>query len=657
MNSQRRAEHQWRSILIAFGILAVVSLLAFANSLTTGFAFDDESVIVQNRLIKSLSFLPALFTSDYWASILGPGFGGNIYRPLVLVSFALNYAAGGLNPFGYHLANLLLHLGVCCALFALARQLDLSRAAALAASTLFAVHPLHTEAVTGIVGRAELLMTLGVLLAVTWYLRGGAPARLEARFALASWAAFVAALLSKEQAMILPALLVLADVSAVPAEEGRRDWGYVTRTAWRRYLGYFLILGAYVALRAAVLETPFTKSRQEIQFLDNPLAHVSWDLRLLTALKVAGKYLWLVLWPAKLSADYSYNAIPQVTSVWEPGVLVAGLAWGGILGLGLYALLRGMRPVAFATGFTLLTFLPASNVLVPVGTIMGERLFYLPSAGLCLLLGAGWDQMAAWLRQDRVGRPAALSCLGVFFLALLLLTARTIQRNRDWRNTETLMQSAARVVPESAKVQTILGTFRIEAGQLDEAIAGLEKAIRLEPTYVAAQFNLGRAHAAKGNWPEAEAVFRRALTTAEGLGGPDHPAVADALNRLAALYASPIGRVVLPAGLERAEPLFQRALAIREKALGADHPAVAETLSNLANLYLTQRRYAQAEPLFQRALAIREKALGADHPVVAQSLESYAALLRETHRMLEASQIETRALAIRAKYGRKDASR
>ncbi len=647
-------ERERWSTLAAFGLLALFSLLAFANSLANGFAFDDESIVVQNRLIKSLSYLPELFTSDYWASILGPGYGGNIYRPLVLLSLALNYAVGGLNPFGYHLVNLLLHLAVCSTLYALARQLGLSWVAALATSTLFAVHPLHTEAVTGIVGRAELLMALGVLLAVLWYLREGAPARLGIRCALASWVAFAAALLSKEQAMVLPALLVLADLCLVRAVNGGRDWRQAARTASGRYLGYFLILGAYLALRIAVLADPFAQASQEIQFLDNPLAHVAWDVRVLTALRVAGKYLWLLAWPMKLSADYSYNAIPVVTAPWEPTVLLAGLALAGLLGLGVYAWRRGIRPVVFGVGFTVLTFLPASNFLRPIGTIMGERLFYLPSAGLCLLVGAGWDWLGTRSRQSGLRRRVAMASLGIFALVIFLLTVRTIQRNRDWRNTETLMQSAVQVVPGSAKVQTILSTFLIQEGRIDEAIGGLTEAVRLDPSYVAAYYNLSRAYAAKGNWREAEAVLQRALATSERLGGPAHPAVAESLNRLGALYASPVGRVVLPGRLEQAEPLFQRALAIREKALGPAHPAVAEALSNLTALYVTQRRYAQAEPLIQRALAIREKALGPAHPAVAQSLEEYAGLLRETNRTTEATRMEARAWAIRARYARKD---
>ncbi len=611
---------RWRT-LIVFGLLALFTLLAFANSLTNGFAFDDESIIVQNRVIKDLAYLPVLFTSDYWASTLGRGFGGNIYRPLVLLSFALNYAVGGVNPFGYHLINLLLHLAVCLALYAVARQFGLSWAAALAASTLFAVHPLHTEAVTGIVGRAEVLMALGILLSVAWYVRAGVSCRLDIRFVAASWTAFAAALLSKEQAMMLPALLALADLSLERTLKQGQAWTPVIRTAWRRYLPYVLILGGYLGLRAAVLTDPFSKVSQRIQFLDNPLAHVAGDIRVLTALDVAGRYLWLLMWPVKLSADYSYNAIPVATSLWDRGVLLAGLAWVGLLVMAVYGWLRGIRPVVFGIGVTLLTFLPASNFLLLIGTIMGERLFYLPSAGLCLLIGAAWDWMAARSRKLGGLRWIEIAWLGVFALVILLLTARTIQRNRDWRNTETLMQSAAQVVPGSAKVQTLFSTFLIEAGQIDEAIGRLKEAVKLEPDYVFALLNLGRAYAAKGNWLEAEAVFKRALATSERLGGPEHPAVADSLSRLAALYASPVARVMLPNRIEQAESLLQRALAIRQKALGPEHPAVAETLSDLAALYRSQGKYSQAEPLLQRALAIREKTLGLSRPTAARSLE------------------------------------
>ncbi len=680
------AQGRWAT-LTAFGVLAILSILAFANTFANGFAFDDEIIIEKNRLIKSLAYLPTLFTTDYWGSFFGPGIGQNLYRPLVMVTFALNYAVGGLNPFGYHLVNLGLHLAIGYVLYTLARRLGLSWGAALAAAALFVVHPLHTEAVTSIVGRAELLMGLGVFLAVTWYLRSGAPARLEIRFAVASCAAFALGLLSKEQAVVLPALLVLFDCSATSADRGRRNWEEILRGAVGRYGGYLVVLGAYLILRSAVLySTVFDPSRQ-IDVLDSPLANVGWDVRVLTALKVAGKYLWLFVWPAELAMDYSFDAIPRATSLLEPGVLLAGLAWGALLGLGAWAYVRGIRPVVFGVGMTFLTFLPASNFLFPIGTIMGERLFYLPSAGLCLVLGAAWDRLGAWGRQ--VGRPQLTTrlCLVALTFVLLLLTVRTVQRNRDWRTSETIYESAVHVVPRNVKILTTHSSFLLNAGRVDEAIARLNEATKIDPNYPRAYLYVGMANGRRQRWAEAEVAYRQALAIRERTLGLEHPLVAETLNSLGVLYyyqgkydqaellhrralairekvlgpehlhvAQSLNNLALvydDAGkYDQAEALYRRSLAIREKALGPDHPLVAESLNNLAMLYQVQGKYDQAERLHRRALGIREKALGPNHPYLAQTLDAYADLLRKTNREAEASAMEARAKAIRANLAR-----
>ena len=634
------AEERWAN-LAAVGVLTLLSILAFANSFANGFAVDDEVLIEKNRLIKSLAYLPTLFATDYWGSFFGPGIGQNLYRPLVMLTFALNYAVGGLHPFGYHLVNLALHMAITCVLYTLARRLGLSSGAGLAAAALFAVHPLHTEAVTSIVGRTELLMALGVLLAVNWYLRGGAPARLGFRFAVASWVAFAVGLLSKEQAVMVPVLLVLSDLSVVSAEKGPRSGKEILRGAWGRYGGYLVLLGAYLALRSAVLYSAVFDPSRQMDVLDSPLANVSREARVLTALKVAGKYLWLCVWPAELAMDYSFDAIPIARSVLDPWVLLAGLAWGGLLGLAAWAYVRGNRPVFFGIGVTLLTFLPASNLLIPLGTIMGERLFYLPSAGLCLLVGAAWDRIGVWGRQAGRLQLTTRLCLVGVALALLLLTVRTIQRNRDWRDSETLYQSAVQVVPRNVKILTTHSSFLVNAGRIDEAIARLSDATRIDPNYPRAYLYLGMAYARTQRWELAEAAYQRALAIREKTLGPGHPFVAETLNSLAVLDYNR-GKYAL------AEALHRRALAIREKALGGEHPLVAESLNNLAVLYHVQGKYALAEPLHRRALAIRERMLGPNHPHVAQSLEAYADLLRKTNRVAEAEAMEARAKAVLA---------
>ncbi len=540
-------KEEQRRAFIAISLITVLSFIAFSNTFKNDFVFDDKFIIVANKLIQNLHDISTLFTSDYW---YGPRLAkrlstekGSLYRPVVLVTYALNYASGGLKPFGYHLTNLLIHIVVTAVLYLLARKLNFSWNIALAASALFAVHPLHTEAVTGIVGRAELLMALGVLLSLFWYIKGGAPAQLRLGYALASWTAFAAALLSKEQAMMVPFLLILYDLSV---RRGPGKWTEFVPRALFRYSGYFIILAAFLFLRAVVLGDALGVGSGKISFVDNPLAHVSTYSRLVTALKVAGKYLWLFFWPANLSLDYSYDAIPMSTSFWEWGVVGGSLACAGLLSLALWSYFFGSRRFFFLIGFAALTFLPASNLLVPIGTIMGERLFYLPSAGLLLALAAGWDKLlteARWGGFRQLARPTGLAALSVILVAF---TVRALLRNQDWRDDYKIFQSALRVAPRSAKMHynfgaisgntdvalkeyadafriypdypkvnpEVSGTFGsalLKKDRIDEAIEALERAAALGTEMPAFYYNLGYAYTKKGEWKKAEESYRKSL--------------------------------------------------------------------------------------------------------------------------------------------------
>lgn len=562
--------------LAAVGLMALVVGLAYANSLRNDFVFDDKAIILENKLITHLENLPKLFTVDYWAGYRNPNepvpFRSGLYRPLVLASYALNYAIGGFDPLGYHLMNIFLHFLVTWLLYLIAIQLGFSPEAAVISASLFAVHPLHTEAVTGIVGRAELLMALGVLGGFWWAIQGRP---------WLSMMAFAVGLFSKEQAVMLPALLVFYDAcqrKTLARGKTRNARPALFPAAVARYGGYILVLVGYLVIRTLVLGGDFLPL---IGFVENPMAYVDWYPRILTALKVAGRYLWLCVWPASLSADYSYNTIPIASSLMEPGVLLALLAWGSLLGLAVWSF-RQDRRTSFCVGFTVLTFLPASNLLIPIGTIMGERLFYLPSAGLCLLVGVGWQHYVRWagveIQQgkrtgtqkgriwDHASSPAIrLGGLLLFIMICLALTVRTVLRNRDWTNEETLFLSTVQVAPENAKIHYILGKITkakgdrgqaleayqtalrlypdyprrnvgfnndygnllLELGRVEEAVEFLERAATLDPQWSIPQYNLGLAYAKQGRYPEAEDAFRRALAL-----NPEDPDIYNSLSRL-----------------------------------------------------------------------------------------------------------------------------
>jgi hypothetical protein len=254
-----------RSSLLPLGLVALLATLPFLNTFGNDFAFDDKLAIVENPLIKHLQNIPTLFASGYWAQ--SPRMG-KLYRPLVTSSYAINYALGGLQPLGYHLLNLMLHLGVCLLLYRLALRLFHHREGALVAAALFAVHPLHTEAVTGIVGRAEVCAAFFFLLAWWWDLEGGG----RWRYVAGSLVAFGLALLSKEHAVALPAVLVLSDLYTAKARDGQAPPG----PAWRlsrlasRYGGYLAVLIGYLLMRFAAIGLVLPRPI----FLDNPLAHV-----------------------------------------------------------------------------------------------------------------------------------------------------------------------------------------------------------------------------------------------------------------------------------------------------------------------------------------------------------------------------------------------
>jgi tetratricopeptide (TPR) repeat protein len=520
-----------------FVLLAALVAMAYANSLENWFVVDDELLIEHNPLITRLEYLPRLLTSDYWAGSRDPQLASRMhsgrYRPLLLSTFALQHWWSGLDARPFHAANVVLHFVVTWLLYVLALRVGLSVGGAAVAAILFAVHPLHTEPVAMLVGRAELLMSLGVLAGLLWAAQGRR---------WLSLVAFACALLSKEQAAVFPVLLALYDVCVSRLYTSRRA-SEAMGTAFARYGWYVLFLGLYLLVRALVVGKVVSS---QVRFLEDPFSYLPWSQWLASVIKAAGLYLRLCLWPADLSADYSYNSIPAASSIGDPGVLFALLVWGSLLGLAVRLWRKGERRGAFFLGLTALTFLPGSNLLVPVGTPMAERLFYLPSAGLCLLAGMAWQYAAA--RYAPMTLPMTVA-VGLLVLLNGALLARTVERNRDWMSTETIALSMLRVFPENAKAHFWVGTVAlergdwdevlrhyrealriypefatvepvmsanlglalVETGQRDEGLARIERAIAMEPTWSMLRWVLGVAHGKQGRYEEAEAAFRQAV--------------------------------------------------------------------------------------------------------------------------------------------------
>ena len=433
--------------------------------------------------MRSVAGLGRVFSTDWWD---GKRPQSLLYRPLTMATFSIDYAAtrlgepgppparlGDAAAFPFHLQNVLWHAAASVALFLLVLTLFASPGLALATAALFAVHPVHTEAVDGIVGRAELMSACFTFLSllVAWrVVEDDPPGAL--RQGLAGLLAFLA-LLSKEQAIVIPAVPLVWLILRGPEE--RRE--LIRRRSFRRLL---VALGcaalAYLAVRTAVVGSPFSVAAAAPGhvFVDNPIAGAGGAARLLTPARVFGHVAGLLLFPKTLSADYSYDQIPVVSTL-DGATLLCLLALGG-LAAGAFLLRRRAPAASFGILFFFLTWALTSNVFVVIGTILGERLLYLPSAGACLASATALVAIGRRLRAPWVA--------GALVLALVFLGAtRTFARNHDWKDNLTIFERAATASPRSCKALGAYASELLAAGRPEEALPFAQRSLAIAPRY------------------------------------------------------------------------------------------------------------------------------------------------------------------------------
>jgi tetratricopeptide (TPR) repeat protein len=451
-------------------LLAAAAAIVFMNTLSNEFVFDDKYYIVDNSAVTAFS--PK--------QLLQPA-GNNVFRPVTIASFAINWATGGTRTAGYHMMNVLLHAAIVLLLYLVLQKLleSTAHATSLAFVTalLFAVHPIHAEAVAWIAGRSELLAA-GFLLAA-WLLHLSdkpIPAML----------CFLLALLSKESAVTFVPLVIAGDYA-------RGKWKAISR-----YGGIAGLAALYLALFWKLEGGRF--GEKSVSFLDNPLASLPASLRILNALRIAWKYIGLHLYPATLSCDYSYNAI-LLYAKWRYGI-AAALAASLVLIVWLWAVRTRRSGWALAGAIYLGGFAVTANLLLPSTTTMAERLAYLPSAGFCLLIAMVW----IWVKNHNA--TLAWTVLGAVVVAL---ATRTLIRNRDWRDDFTLYSAAVKAVPGSAKMHLDLGAEYMYRGQLALARQEYETALRIYPTPEALEWD-GVLESMMGHDQQALRLMQRALS-------------------------------------------------------------------------------------------------------------------------------------------------
>jgi len=534
---------------------ALVAVVCYAGTLANGFVFDDVSIVTGNPLVTSDEIpVRAIFTSHYWAHVRP---AGNLYRPLPVLTYAIEHRLAGGRPLSYHAVNVALHAACAALVAALALALSLPAAAALASGVLFASHPIHTEAVAYVVGRADLMAAAAVLCA--WLLHLGTRRASALRLA-GIVALYAGGLLSKESAVVLPGLMLAGDAWRV--RRGEVSW----RESMPATVSCIALMAVWLVLRAWLLPAAGPSPVSE-----SVLAAVPASQRIATALTVLPRYLWLLIWPARLSADYSYAQIPTAASMADPAAiaglaLYAGLAVAGFLRLlaGRAARLDGLCAVAW-----LVAMAPVSNIVVPMGTEMAERLVYLPSVAFCLALPAAW-------RQAGGGRRAGAALVA---LLAIVYSGRTMVRNADWENGLTLFTATVKTSPRSAKAHYNLGVALADAGRDDEALAAYLASIRIRDDDPGPHRNAGLLLARTGRSAEALPHLEKAVRY--------EPVPAEALVGLGVVY-NEVGRA------DDAERALRAALAAPGAATATRHDAAY----NLGTLLLSTGRADEAiQPL------------------------------------------------------------
>ena len=511
----------WQGPALLLALLVFAAAL-YANSAGNAYVLDDGPLLASNARIRDLANLPRFFTSDYWGAARSSG----LYRPLVTTSYALGFAAGGDDPLAQHVINITLHALNSALVLLLLGRLTRSRALAVAAAFLFAAHAVHTEAVANVAGgRPELLAGCFFLLALLAHVaRWRSVPQASRRLHAASLLAFALALLCKESAVTLIGVIYLADV--VYGSDRAPTWRAFGELLKARlssvYLGYALVALGYLGVRLLVLGDG--ASLPEPSPVDNPLVVLPAPWRIASALDVALRYGWLLLLPARLSYDYSYDQIAVIDSFADPGLLWVAALSAAVLALFVWSLRRS-KDFFFGLAFFAVTLAVVSNAIVPIGTILGERLLYVPSIGFCL--------GAAVVLQGIVRRLPLPPRAGSALFALLIVVCvglhagRTLVRNRDWRSEESLWLHDLAVNPRSAKVQSNAGAIYTEQGRHAEALEHFLEAIEIAPESFAAPYRgVVLSLVGLGRYGEAAEMYQQALRF-----GPGDPAVLNAIRQ------------------------------------------------------------------------------------------------------------------------------
>ncbi|GEM_PF-1452101 len=467
-----------RNKTVIFGSIMLLSFLLYGNGIGGDFVFDDKSVITGNPMIENMSGAVKTFVSPYHYARPQSG----LYRPLTFASYTINWNIDP-NPAFFHIINIFLNGLVAYLVFIIILNFK-DRTTAAASAALFLLLPIHVESVTSIVGRAELLAALFLLL--------GLYSVLKNRY-LSSSIFFLAALFSKETSIaFLPIFFFLEYV-----------WKKRNITAiFKKSLFYLPSFLLYSLLRFQALGVKYFAGTNAYSFF-NPIKDADFFSGLWTAFKVLYLYVQKTIFLTYFSSDYSYNQIPIVENLWRSWEALAGILIFIVL---IYILIAKRSTLAgIGSVIFLSSYLVVSNMIIKIGTIMAERLFYLPSLGLVLILsdaGAGIFKKYPKIK---------LFLIAGLLILIIIYGAQIIKGNNIWVSEKTLFENAYNQAPNSVVNISNKASLLLREGKKQEALEKIRQAIEIEPKNSTALHLAGQTYISLGDKRSAERLWKDAI--------------------------------------------------------------------------------------------------------------------------------------------------
>lgn len=470
-------------IKVAALVIVIGVFLSYANSISAPFVFDDLRGIVHNETIRNLWPLTDVLSPPKLAT----GAGG---RPIINLSLAINYAIGGLDVRGYHIFNMVIHSLAALILLGLVRRTllrpvmkdnygDVALPLSFAVAFLWALHPLQTESVTGVIQRTESMGGLFYLLTLYAFVRSieGKDTR---RWQVICFLSCLIGMATKEIMATVPVIALFYDRTFVAG---------TFKDAWKqRGRFYGALMATWLLLAYLVV---INESRGGM--VGFGLGMSSWDYAL-TQCQAILMYLKLSLWPNPLVLDYGDGVVSGVSEVWLQGTVLLALVAATFV-----ALVR--KPVVGFVAFTAFSILAPSSSFVPLTTqTMAEHRMYLPLAGVMILVVFGlYRYLGKWVI------PSAIAVAMVAGVA-------TANRNKDYRSVVAVWQDTIEKRPENWRARSNLGAAYADEGKYVEAIGEFQMALRLDPDNTNAAYNIGNIYLRMERFEEAIEHYRKVLT-------------------------------------------------------------------------------------------------------------------------------------------------